>query len=147
MSCSNSATYRRGSTVDLVVQGSLTGTVSSISSISAMDFAASCNCVLVTLKSRVSVVGVGLALGVAAFKDERLVGGASAIAELLLVCSVVEPLSLSELQAAVGGYIEAVALDGDPWRIMWVNEEGKIEDLPLNEAATNIRPVRAAHLR
>lgn len=43
---------------------------------------------------------------------------------------------LSELHIVVGGYIEAVHLkDG---RVMWVNEEGKLRALPVNEAATVI---------
>lgn len=44
--------------------------------------------------------------------------------------------TLAELQSMVGGYIEPVRLEGD--RIMWVNEEGKLQGLPLNAVATNI---------
>ena len=44
--------------------------------------------------------------------------------------------SLRELQNAVGGYIEVVHLaDG---RIMVVNEDGKVQGLPFNMAATQI---------
>lgn len=58
------------------------------------------------------------------------------------VRELTERLSLSELQAAVGGYIEAVDLtypeqDGT-WTTMWVNEEGKVNDLPFNQKATEI---------
>lgn len=44
--------------------------------------------------------------------------------------------SLEELQGFVGGYIEIVYLNND--RIMVVNEEGIIENLPFNEKASNI---------
>lgn len=44
--------------------------------------------------------------------------------------------SLSELQSFVEGYIEIVDLrDG---KIMIVNEEGKLKNLPFNHAATKI---------
>lgn len=44
--------------------------------------------------------------------------------------------TLSELQGAVGGYIELVHLaDG---RLMVVNEEGKLMDLSLNMKATTL---------
>ena len=43
---------------------------------------------------------------------------------------------LEQLQKAVGGLIEIIHLpDG---RLMVVNEEGKLEDLPLNEATTTL---------
>lgn len=43
-------------------------------------------------------------------------------------------LSLASLQAAVGGYIEAAyTYDG---RCMFINEEGKIDNLPFNLQAT-----------
>ena len=42
--------------------------------------------------------------------------------------------SLEEMQAIVGGYIEIVYLDNG--QIMVVNEEGKINGLPLNENAS-----------
>ena len=44
--------------------------------------------------------------------------------------------TLEELQGYVGGYIELIYLrDG---RIMVVNEEGKLDELPLNSTATEI---------
>lgn len=44
--------------------------------------------------------------------------------------------ALSELQAAVDGYIEGVYFaDG---RIMYVNEEGRVNNLPVNQLATRI---------
>jgi hypothetical protein len=42
--------------------------------------------------------------------------------------------SLAELQAVVGGYIEAVRLQDGSW--MFVNEDGKRLQLPLNRSAT-----------
>ena len=43
---------------------------------------------------------------------------------------------LPELQAFVGGYIEALRLwDG---RIMWINEDGKRKQLPMNLVASEI---------
>ena len=44
--------------------------------------------------------------------------------------------SLTALQGAVGGYVEAVTLKDD--LTMWVNEEGKLQGLPVNESATVI---------
>ena len=44
--------------------------------------------------------------------------------------------TLGELQTIVGGCIELVELDGDT--TMVVNEEGKLEDLPLNLEATGM---------
>lgn len=44
--------------------------------------------------------------------------------------------TLEELQEMVGGYIEILNLHND--NIIVVNEEGKLERLPLNEAATKI---------
>ena len=44
--------------------------------------------------------------------------------------------SLAELQAAVGGLVQLVKLDGRTE--LWVNEEGKLLDLPLNPPATRI---------
>jgi hypothetical protein len=44
--------------------------------------------------------------------------------------------TLKELQAIVGGYIEMVFLNNG--QIMVVNEEGKLEGLPLNVRATEI---------
>ncbi len=43
--------------------------------------------------------------------------------------------TLSEMQATVGGYVEHVALDGRTH--LWLNEEGKLEELPVNNAASN----------
>jgi hypothetical protein len=43
---------------------------------------------------------------------------------------------LKTLQTAVGGYVEAINLTPD--LIMWVNEEGKMNKLPFNQAATSI---------
>lgn len=42
---------------------------------------------------------------------------------------------LSAMQEAVGGYIECVSFDGFE---MWLNEEGKLIGLPINEVATVI---------
>jgi hypothetical protein len=42
---------------------------------------------------------------------------------------------LSIMQEAVGGYIECVSFDDYE---MWLNEEGKLIGLPVNEAATAI---------
>ena len=42
--------------------------------------------------------------------------------------------SLEELQGFVGGFIEIVRVDDD--RIMVVNEEGKLNELPVNGIAT-----------
>lgn len=44
--------------------------------------------------------------------------------------------SLEELQGYVGGYIEAVNLPGH--RIMFVNEDGRLHNLPLNHAASEL---------
>lgn len=47
--------------------------------------------------------------------------------------------SLSELQGFVGGYIERVQLKpGNGHAIMYINEEGKLEGLALNQAATDL---------
>jgi Domain of unknown function (DUF3846) len=46
--------------------------------------------------------------------------------------------TLPELQAIVGGYIEAVRVPGGGARLMFVNEEGKREGLPLNPIATRL---------
>ena len=45
-------------------------------------------------------------------------------------------LSLEQLQKAVGGYIEIVNVDDD--KILIINEEGKLEDLPVNTMATSL---------
>ena len=43
---------------------------------------------------------------------------------------------LEELQKAVGGYIEVVSLKGG--YIMVINEEGKLNGLPINQKATDL---------
>ena len=43
-------------------------------------------------------------------------------------------LTLEEAQAVVGGYIEPVYLPGK--RVLYVNEEGLLHGLPLNERAS-----------
>ena len=43
---------------------------------------------------------------------------------------------LRTLQTAAGGYVEAIKLAPD--LIMWVNEDGKDNKLPFNQAATSI---------
>lgn len=43
---------------------------------------------------------------------------------------------LSQLQAFVGGYIEGVDLD--PGTTLYLNEEGKLSGLPVNEVATRL---------
>lgn len=43
---------------------------------------------------------------------------------------------LRELQAAVGGYIEAIPTE--PSVTMWVNEEGKLQALPINRLAMDV---------
>ncbi len=45
-----------------------------------------------------------------------------------------EAFSLAELQGVVGGHIEVIPLDKG--RVMVLNEEGKLDGLPLNPAAT-----------
>ena len=42
--------------------------------------------------------------------------------------------TLDELQALVGGYLEALRLDDAYWLV--INEEGKLLDLPVNLRAT-----------
>ena len=42
--------------------------------------------------------------------------------------------SLTELQEAVGGYIEVITLPSH--NQIWVNEEGRLQRLPVNDAAT-----------
>lgn len=45
--------------------------------------------------------------------------------------------SLEELQKALGGLIEVIRL-GDSGRIMIINEEGKLNALPINRRATQL---------
>lgn len=47
---------------------------------------------------------------------------------------------LATLQKAVGGYIEAVALNDN--LTMWLNEEGKVEGLPHNPLAQHFFDLR-----
>lgn len=55
---------------------------------------------------------------------------------------VVTDISLDSLQEIVGGYIEVLRLRApDGWGII-INEEGKLQDLPVNEVATEF----ASHL-
>ena len=51
--------------------------------------------------------------------------------------------TLAELQAIVGGLIELVYMPGDNARVMVVNEEGVLRDLPANWTATGLagRPI------
>jgi hypothetical protein len=52
-------------------------------------------------------------------------------------------LSLESLQEAVGGYIELITLsDG---RHMYLNEEGKLDNLPINEEATKLAHIVLMH--
>lgn len=44
--------------------------------------------------------------------------------------------SLEELQNLVGGYIERIAMPNG--QAMYINEEGKLNDLPWNSRATTI---------
>jgi hypothetical protein len=45
---------------------------------------------------------------------------------------------LEELQRIVGGYIQLFYLANESGEVMVMNEEGKIEGLPLNEKATEL---------
>lgn len=50
-----------------------------------------------------------------------------------------EVISLEFLQSFVGGWVQVVPLAGSLTGLsMWLNEEGKFSDLPLNELATAI---------
>ena len=46
-----------------------------------------------------------------------------------------DKVTLEEMQKCVGGYIEPIYIGGN--KIMFVNEEGKINGLEMNVAATN----------
>jgi len=51
-------------------------------------------------------------------------------------------LSLDQMQKAVGGFIEIVQcheVEGDS--ILVINEEGKLEGLPVNQRATNLADI------
>lgn len=47
--------------------------------------------------------------------------------------------SLEEMQIIVGGYIEVVRISNN--EIMIVNEEGKLDNLPINKKATEIASI------
>jgi hypothetical protein len=49
----------------------------------------------------------------------------------------VESLSLKVLQTSVGGYVEAIS-SATGETTFWCNEEGKLERLPVNRAATEL---------
>jgi hypothetical protein len=50
--------------------------------------------------------------------------------------------ALTELQDAVGGFIEIVRLKpGTPWSMLIVNEEGKLRNLPFNSKATEFAAI------
>lgn len=51
---------------------------------------------------------------------------------------------LRQMQAHVGGWIEAVSLDGGT---MYINEEGKLRGLPFNWVATEVATVHGAIAR
>ena len=52
---------------------------------------------------------------------------------LVIVRDLPKPISYDEMVGVVQGYIEGVYLDG---ATAYVNEEGKLQGLPKNEAAT-----------
>ena len=54
---------------------------------------------------------------------------------LIVVRDLPEPISYDEMVGVVHGYIEGVYLDG---ATAWVNEEGKLQDLPKNYVATDL---------
>lgn len=45
-------------------------------------------------------------------------------------------ITLEEMQKIVGGYIEMLHLDGRSKKVLVVNEEGKLKNLPINHKAT-----------
>lgn len=50
-----------------------------------------------------------------------------------------EEITLEYLQEKVGGWVQAVPMIGELSGLtLWVNEEGKFSDLPLNELATAV---------
>lgn len=55
--------------------------------------------------------------------------------------------TLNEVQVAVGGYVELIAMywNGEPAQ-MYVNEEGRLKDLPVNEVATKVLWLAKGHL-
>ena len=52
---------------------------------------------------------------------------------LIVVRDLPEPITYDDMVSVVHGYIEGVYLDG---ATAYVNEEGKLQGLPKNEAAT-----------
>jgi len=54
-----------------------------------------------------------------------------------------EPPTLSALQQAVGGYVEAIDLS-DGRLIAWLNEDGMELDLPINHRAGNVLSILGA---
>jgi len=54
---------------------------------------------------------------------------------LMVVRELPEPITYNEMVEVVHGYIEAVYLDG---AVAYVNEEGKLDGLPKNQAATDM---------
>ena len=49
-----------------------------------------------------------------------------------------ETWTLKELQDLVGGYIQIVALPNHPGKILVINENGKLIDLPYNKNASDL---------
>ena len=58
-----------------------------------------------------------------------------------IVINEAMPISYEDLVSCVGGYIEGVYLDG---ATAYVNEEGKLQGLPKNMAATDLAHAHAA---
>ena len=58
--------------------------------------------------------------------------------DITAVCTFNKPPPLEFLQLTVGGYIERVEIQykGKKWCNMWINEEGRIINLPFNPKAT-----------
>lgn len=56
------------------------------------------------------------------------------------ICSVDPEKEYDFLSGAVGGYIEAVHISDS--LVMWVNEEGKLENLPVNYLGTGLWEAR-----
>lgn len=51
-----------------------------------------------------------------------------------------ENVKIGQLQELVGGFVQAFRLDESRWMV--VNEEGKFEQLPMNQKATDLaKPV------
>lgn len=78
-------------------------------------------------------------------RREDPIGGGGIVAEIIRVDGTRAPcgVTLSELQKAVGGYIEGVHLaDG---RMMYCNEDGKAQGLLPNEEATTLGRAAGIH--